>query len=640
MTDRTLPPRRVRAALAAALLLALSALLSSAPTAFAGVGDVVYGPCRGLSVAARCGRITVPLVRANPALGTTEVAFALVTRRAADEPSQGTIAYNPGGPGAATIAQGDDLAGGLFAPLRDHRDLLLLDVRGTGQSQVLSCSALSPELVFGPAAAANAATGACGGQLGGRIAGYGSAEVADDLDDVRAALGIDRLDLWGESWGTYLMPVYAARHAAHVRSIVLSGAYPLDFDPWGRDQIAAARRAIRLACARTRRCDGARVLRRTARLARRLRTHPVATTVRVGGDLVPYELGEGAIASLLYAPLDASVFGRIPAAVDSALAGDLAPLKRLNEHSLALFSLLRSQDPRVLATFSSAANAAISCHDYPRVYSFADPVPARKAAYADALARLDPRAFRPVSPAAWAESGIEGADTCIEWPDDPSAGRPLPSGTAMPDVPVLVLSGDLDTNTPSSMGRQAAAQFPHARFAEVPNAGHTPSDVACGAALGLRFVKTLSANVRACAGTGTPPPFVTSPPRRPAGIVPSSGSGTLAQRKALGLVQLTVADLADAHDLIDAWDGASGLRGGRYLATAAGPVKLVGVRIVSGARVSGSLALDEETGGVAGTVRLRGRGVLSGDLSIALRGDGRGTATGTLGGETVSLRFS
>lgn len=637
MTERTLPPRRLRRRFAALLLLALAALLPSAPSAVAAVGDVAYGPCQGITVPAKCGRITVPLVRANPTLGTTEVAFALVTRKDAKAPSRGTVAYNPGGPGGATIAQGDDLAGGLFAPLREHRDLLLVDVRGTGQSQVLSCAALSPELVFGSSAAANAATGACGGQLGAKISGYGSVEAADDLDDVRAALGIDRLDLWGESWGTYLMPVYAARHAAQVRSIVLSGANPIDFDPWGRDQIAAARRAIRLECRRTGKCNGNVVLRRTARLATKLREHPVATTVRVGGDLVPYELGEGAIASLLYAPLDASVFGRIPSAVDSALSGDLAPLKRLNEHSLALFSLLRSQDPRVLSSFSSAANAAISCHDYPRVYSLTDPIPARKAAYAAALGALDPRAFLPVSPAAWTESGIEGADTCIEWPNDPTAGRPLPAGTAMPDVPVLVLSGDLDTNTPSSMGRQAAAQFPHGRFAEVPNIGHTPSGSACGAQLGLRFVKTLKANLRACAGTGTPPAFVTSPPLRPAGIVPSRGSGTLEQRKALGLVLLTVADFADAHDLIDAWDGASGLRGGRYLAGKDGKVALRGVRIVNGARVSGTLALDERTGGVAGTVRLRGGGVLSGQLRIELGADGRGTATGSLGGATVSL---
>jgi pimeloyl-ACP methyl ester carboxylesterase len=105
--------------------------------------------------------------------------------------------------------------------------------------------------------------------------------VADDFDAVRAELGVDRLDLWGNSYGTYLMPVYAARHPEHVRSMVLSGAYPIDFDPWGRDRAAAARRAIGLICARTHGCHGDRVLRDVAALATRLRHHPVTFDVAV-----------------------------------------------------------------------------------------------------------------------------------------------------------------------------------------------------------------------------------------------------------------------------------------------------------------------------------------------------------------------
>ena len=73
--------------------------------------------------------------------------------------------------------------------------------------------------------------GVCGHQLGARASLYGTAAAADDLEAVRAALGLQRLDLWGASYGTYLMTVYAARHPAHVQSLVLHGAYPIDFDP-------------------------------------------------------------------------------------------------------------------------------------------------------------------------------------------------------------------------------------------------------------------------------------------------------------------------------------------------------------------------------------------------------------------------
>ena len=100
--------------------------------------------------------------------------------------------------------------------------------------------------------------GACGRELGLRAGLDGTAAAADDIESVRAVLGLERLDLWGASYGTYLMTVYAARHPEHVRSLVLLGAYPIDFDPWALDRLAAARRSIRLVCARTHACRGER----------------------------------------------------------------------------------------------------------------------------------------------------------------------------------------------------------------------------------------------------------------------------------------------------------------------------------------------------------------------------------------------
>jgi pimeloyl-ACP methyl ester carboxylesterase len=78
------------------------------------------------------------------------------------------------------------------------------------------------------------------GDLGARAGYFGSAAIADDFAAVRSELGIEKVDLWGQSWGTYLMPVYAARHPDSVRSIVLSGAQPIAFDPWGRDVLRAS----------------------------------------------------------------------------------------------------------------------------------------------------------------------------------------------------------------------------------------------------------------------------------------------------------------------------------------------------------------------------------------------------------------
>jgi pimeloyl-ACP methyl ester carboxylesterase len=93
----------------------------------------------------------VPFDRANPGLGTTEVAFALVPRRDDSKPALGTVVYNPGGPGASAInSERADFVKRLGS-LRRRREVLLVDPRGTGRSEALSCRALSsPGLAFAP----------------------------------------------------------------------------------------------------------------------------------------------------------------------------------------------------------------------------------------------------------------------------------------------------------------------------------------------------------------------------------------------------------------------------------------------------------------------------------------------------------
>src|SRR5919204_1691305 len=224
---------------------------------------------------ARCGSVAVPLDRQNPSAGTIDIHYALAPHTDTTRPAAGTIVPNPGGPGQAAIA-----SAGLYlralAPLRRDRDLLLIDPRGTGQSAALSCPSLA---AHDPLSLDFTSIGAiCGADLGPRASLYGSAAVADDIDAVRAALGLDKLDLWGDSYGTFLMPVYAARHPEHVRSIVLDGAFPIASDRWGRDVLRGVRRIIGLVCRRTHRCSGTRVLSRMERLARGLRHQPVRFT--------------------------------------------------------------------------------------------------------------------------------------------------------------------------------------------------------------------------------------------------------------------------------------------------------------------------------------------------------------------------
>src|SRR3954464_4061819 len=311
------------------LVAAIAASLDVGASAYGQARGSELSPCKGVpkALGARCGSVSVPLDRANPGLGSTQVAFALVPRRDTARPSLGTI-VGPGGAGTFLIDRAATALEG-YGALLDRRDFLLIDPRGTGRSGPIAGRAVA-RVAAGYTAPAlmTAAIGACGRELGPRAGAYGNAAVADDLDAVRAALGIERLDLFGASYGTYLMTVYAGRHPDHVRSIVLDAGYPIAYDVWGLDKLAAARRGIRLVCARTRACSGSAVLADVARLAARLRRHPVAFTTRAGVRRFRLRVDENALAIAVYGSGDPRSLARLPAMVRSALDGDLRPLRR------------------------------------------------------------------------------------------------------------------------------------------------------------------------------------------------------------------------------------------------------------------------------------------------------------------------
>ena len=363
----------------------LSALLLGG-LAFAGAAQADT-PCPD---GVRCGTVTVPLDRANPAAGTIDVAYGLVPRTDTSRPALGTIVPNPGGPGQSTTASAGLYVDAL-APLRQRRDLLLIDPRGTGQSGALACP--------GPGRAGPARArlrGADHGRAPPTRAGASTARATSPTTSTPSARrwALGKLDLWGDSYGTFLMPVYAARHPEHVRSIVLDGAFPIAFDLWGRDVLRGVRRVIRVT-------SGPRTLDRIGRLARRLRKHPVRFSAQ-GHEL---RLGENELANVTYGGGDPTVYKQLPAAVDAALRRDYAPLQRLVAADKLRALGYLSFDPTQI---SFAGQAATTCHDYPRPFSLADTPARRRADYERALAKIDPSEFAPFSAERLAEHGHRG----------------------------------------------------------------------------------------------------------------------------------------------------------------------------------------------------------------------------------------
>jgi pimeloyl-ACP methyl ester carboxylesterase len=382
------------------------------------------------------------------------------------------------------------------------------------------------------------------------------------------------------------------------------------------------------------------VLREVELLAERLRRHPLSFSVDVSGRRLRAVVDEAALAQLVYAGGQAAIYGMLPAAVHTALHGDPA----------ALFQLLARTQLEGLAlmhssSISIAAYAATDCHDYPHVFSYLDDPAARRSAYQQALADLPGDDVWPFSASGWAGAGFEGVDDCIGWLADSSslgATPPISPGSPMPDVPVLVLSGDLDANTPTEAGRLAAAGFAHATVLEIPNAGHTPGDDAdCAIAIAMQWVSTLKADRRGC--EADPISVAVASAKRAAELPPVSVRGERVSRKvrtALALSVAVVEDLGRQSGLVRFFGEADALRSGRYvLVNEEGKdVLLERVKVVSDARVRGRLTMDDDQ--VVGSLTLLGRGVPDGTLKLKVSADGTGRARGKLGGRPVDVRFT
>src|SRR3954468_7696823 len=150
------------------------------------VAAVTPGTARAVEACPRgatCGSLTVPLDHTGATAGTQPLAYAVLP---ATGPRLGTIAFLSGGPGQFAIPLADSVADALAAQ-RASYDILFVDQRATGNSGAVRCG-------FEPAV--------CAGELGARRPYLTTLETARDLEDVRAALGIDKLVLLGVSYGS------------------------------------------------------------------------------------------------------------------------------------------------------------------------------------------------------------------------------------------------------------------------------------------------------------------------------------------------------------------------------------------------------------------------------------------------------
>jgi pimeloyl-ACP methyl ester carboxylesterase len=405
----------------------------------------------GLPRPFRCGRIVAPMRRADPALGTTKVAFAVRTRSDRGRPSLGTIMAMDGGPGyASTDAPFARSLVAALAPLLRRRDLVLFDERGSGRSDVVDCPTLQAGLIE-----EGIAIGECADRLGPRYAGYTTAEAANDLEAVRRALGLGKVFLYGDSYGTLFGQAYAVRYPGSLRGLVLDSAYPGD-DPYYRTLLPAGLDGLRISCRRSSRCEGGPV----ARFARVV--HRFHAAKRSTEGLLDFLLQAGTLAPRSYLSLDE--------ADRHFLAGEPRRLSRLIAPGPAGHG--------ELSEFSYGLEIAVECNDYPLLWDPRVGIDERIRQLSTAVTRLPKDHFRPFGRREYLLSSAAHLTNCLTWPAPPPGGLepPVPAGWRAPTTfPTLILAGQVDDITSVAEARQVGRRFPRSRLYVVPDRGHASS---------------------------------------------------------------------------------------------------------------------------------------------------------------------
>jgi pimeloyl-ACP methyl ester carboxylesterase len=193
--------------------------------------SITLQPCTLGSASALCGALKVYEDRAARSGRMIDLRVAVIKAQS-DHPAPDPIFYLAGGPGVSAIEWGS-YAMQILGLANEQRDVVLADLRGTGGSNKLVCQRPAD-----PALQVEALR-SCLVNLNGDPRAYTTAWAMDDVDDVRAALGYDQINLYGGSYGATAAQVYILRHGEHVRTATVDGVTLLDVPALERWPIAS-----------------------------------------------------------------------------------------------------------------------------------------------------------------------------------------------------------------------------------------------------------------------------------------------------------------------------------------------------------------------------------------------------------------
>jgi pimeloyl-ACP methyl ester carboxylesterase len=455
-------PRRVAALALLALALSVLGLSPAAPAQTR--ATIPLSPCKP-GKPLLCGTVTVPLDYSGKTPGTLDLAVAELP---ATGTPRGTFFMIAGGPGQGSLEAyqlSDAGSAAFFQKAFPGYNLVTFDDRGTGQSAPLSCPEPAAKLSAADIVDTPVVVAQCAEEIGPTRVFFGTRDHADDVEQVRRALGLGKIGVYGVSYGTKESMAYALGYPQNVERILLdSVVVPEVTDLFALNTlkqvpISFARMCANNPCAGL----GTRTGEIVAALANKLQAHPIVARVEdptKPGRLSTITIDGYRLMNLIVdADLLQPVAASLPAAVQAAQRGWNAPLVRL-------FQL--DAGSNAVGQFNVGLFVTTVCDDGFFPWTPTSPIAGRQALYDNAVASLPPGSTGLFGP--WA-AAFGSALFCLAWPQ-PSGGEPLAAGP-LPDVPVLILSGALDMRTPTSGALLDAARFPQAHVTVVPGVGHS-----------------------------------------------------------------------------------------------------------------------------------------------------------------------
>ncbi|MFM6851525.1 MAG: alpha/beta hydrolase [Terrabacter sp.] len=423
-----------------------------------------------------CGTVKVPVDYRKPAGATTSIALKRL-RVGSPEKRIGSLFINPGGPGGSGIDFAHEAPDFFGEDVTDRYDVIGFDPRGMGESDPVECvtdaelDALyaadpTPDTAAEKAAARRAPAERmrrCLARGGALAANMGTESVARDLDILRSAVGDERLNYYGVSYGTMIGAIYADFFTSRVGLMVLDSAVLPDAlvaQAPSQDEVddAADGRATDFEdvlgdfvddCGSSIECplgtDAEAVTNKLVAFLDRLDQHPLET----GYESLP-RLTEGwASTAIGWGLQEPDSWPDLVDALDLAVNED-------DGEDLAWFAMRvteRDEDGTYASTTFGRSHLLVTCADWPR------------SPWDSTLPSHDVLDAHPL----WSRVEPAGVDPCTGWT---GASRETLLVGAEVATPVLVIGNDGDLTTPMDGTESLAGEIVRSRLVTVEAEGH------------------------------------------------------------------------------------------------------------------------------------------------------------------------